>query len=115
MISNQILQSTLDGLKKITRVDMCVVDTEGVMLASTFGEEVDFRDVVVSFENSPAESQVISNYQFFKVLDEGHLEYVLIASGNSDDVYTTGKLTAFQLQCLLIAYKERFDKDNFIK
>ena len=101
MISNQILQSTLDGLKKITRVDMCVVDTEGVMLASTFGEEVDFRDVVVSFENSPAESQVISNYQFFKVLDEGHLEYVLIASGNSDDVYTTGKLTAFQLQCLL--------------
>ena len=115
MISNQILQSTLDGLKQITRVDMCVVDTEGVMLASTFGEEVDFRDVVVSFENSPAESQVISNYQFFKVLDEGHLEYVLIASGNSDDVYTTGKLTAFQLQCLLVAYKERFDKDNFIK
>ena len=36
MISNQILQSTLDGLKQITRVDMCVVDTEGVMLASTF-------------------------------------------------------------------------------
>ena len=49
------------------------------------------------------------------MLDEGHLEYVLIASGNSDDVYTTGKLTAFQLQCLLVAYKERFDKDNFIK
>ena len=80
MISNQILQSTLDGLKQITRVDMCVVDTEGVMLASTFDGKADFRDAVVSFENSPAESQVISNYQFFKVLDEGHLEYVLIAS-----------------------------------
>lgn len=26
-----------------------------------------------------------------------------------------GKIAAFQLQNLLIAYKERFDKDNFIK
>ncbi len=115
MISNQVLQSTLDGLKQISRVDMCVVDTEGIVLASTFSESVDFRDSVIAFENSPAESQVISNYQFFKVLDDSHLEYVLIASGNTDDVYMAGKMTAFQLQCLLVAYKERFDKDNFIK
>ena len=26
-----------------------------------------------------------------------------------------GKIAAFQIQNLLIAYKERFDKDNFIK
>lgn len=115
MISNQVLQSTLDGLKQISRVDMCVVDTDGNVLASTFAENADFRDSVISFENSPAESQVISNFQFFKVLDESHLEYVLIAGGNSDDVYMTGKMAAFQLQCLLVAYKERFDKDNFIK
>ncbi len=26
-----------------------------------------------------------------------------------------GKMVAFQIQSLLVAYKERFDKDNFIK
>ena len=26
-----------------------------------------------------------------------------------------GKMAAFQLQNLMVAYKERFDKDNFIK
>ena len=26
-----------------------------------------------------------------------------------------GKIAAFQIQSLLVAYKERFDKDNFIK
>ena len=31
------------------------------------------------------------------------------------DVYMVGKMAAFQVQNLLIAYKERFDKDNFIK
>ena len=36
MISNQILQTTLDGLKGITRVDLGICDTEGKVLASTF-------------------------------------------------------------------------------
>ena len=38
MISNQILQSTIDGLKNITRTDLCVCDTEGKLLATTFSE-----------------------------------------------------------------------------
>ena len=29
MISNQILQDTIDGIKAITRIDLCVMDTEG--------------------------------------------------------------------------------------
>ncbi len=29
MISNQILQNTIDGLKGITMVDLCVMDMEG--------------------------------------------------------------------------------------
>ena len=53
--------------------------------------------------------------QFFKVEDDGNLEYIIMARGTSDDVYMVGKLTAFQIQNLLVAYKERFDKDNFIK
>lgn len=32
-----------------------------------------------------------------------------------EDAYTLGKLAAFQIQGLLTAYKERFNKDNFIK
>ena len=30
-------------------------------------------------------------------------------------MYMVGKMAAFQIQNLLVAYKERFDKDNFIK
>mgnify|MGYP002235761897 FL=1 len=52
---------------------------------------------------------------FFKIFEEHQLEYVLLANGGSDDVYMVGKIAAFQIQNLLVAYKERFDKDNFIK
>ena len=115
MISNQVLQSTLEGLKAISRVDLCILDTEGILLAATFEGAANFRDSVLSFVSSPADSQVVSGYQFFKVLDDGQLEYILIANGNSDDVYMIGKMAAFQVQTLIVAYKERFDKDNFIK
>ncbi len=115
MISNQILQNTLDGLKTITRIDLSVVDMEGKTLATTFSQLRDCVKEVKAFVESPAESQVIQNFQFFKVYDEQQLEYVLIANGENDDVYMVGKMAVFQIQSLLVAYKERFDKDNFIK
>ena len=58
---------------------------------------------------------MIRGYHFFKVYDESSLEYVLITYGDKDHVLMAGKMAAFQLQNLLVAYKERFDKDNFIK
>ena len=115
MISNQILQTTLDGLKAITRIDLGICDTEGKVLASTFTDAEESENSILVFVDSPADSQVIQGYQFFKVFDEHQLEYILLARGASDDVYMVGKLAAFQIQNLLVAYKERFDKDNFIK
>ena len=115
MISNQILQTTIDGLKGITRIDLCICDTEGKVLAATFPDAEEYESSILAFVDSPADSQVIHGYQFFKVFDEHQLEYILLAKGSSDDVYMVGKLAAFQIQNLLVAYKERFDKDNFIK
>lgn len=115
MISNQILQSTIEGLKTITRIDICVLDTEGKVLASTIPNAEVYENAVLAFVDSPADSQVLQGFQFFKVFDEHQLEYVLLARGDSDDVYMVGKLAAFQIQNLLVAYKERYDKDNFIK
>ena len=47
MISNQILQTTLDGLKAITRIDLGICDTEGKVLASTFTDAEDSESSVL--------------------------------------------------------------------
>ena len=49
MISNQVLQNTIDGLKGITRIDLCVIDTEGKVLASTFPEADAYTGSVLAF------------------------------------------------------------------
>ena len=115
MISNQILQDTVTGIKSITRVELCVMDTEGKILATTMRGMEESEDEVVKFSESAADSQVIRGFQFFKVYDENELEYVILAKGDAEDVYMIGKMATFQIQNLLVAYKERFDKDNFIK
>lgn len=114
MISNQILQSTIDGLKGIARVDICVMDADGKSVAYT-ADMSDCGRAAAEFAKSPADSQEIQGYQFFKVYDEQQLEYVLVIAGGGEDMYTIGKMSAFQIQNLMVAYKERFDKDNFIK
>lgn len=115
MISNQILQNTIEGLKEIAGVDLCVLDTDGKVLAGTSAEQDNYVNSVIAFVESPADNQVIRGYRFFKIYDEHQLEYILVVDGSNDDVYMIGKIAAFQIKNLLVAYKERFDKDNFIK
>ena len=115
MISNQILQNTIDGLKAIARTDLCVMDTDGKVVATTDDKMEGDRQEVPEFAASPADSQEIQGSQFFKIYDEQQLEYILVVSGTGENLYMAGKMAAFQIQNLLVAYKERFDKDNFIK
>lgn len=116
MISNQILQSTIDGLKNIIRRELSVAEREGKIIATT--EEAKVNTVIDNaaiFIASPAENQLVQGYQYFKVFDNGTAEYIVMIKGEDEEAYRIGKITAFQIQNLLVAYKERYDGDNFIK
>ena len=115
MISSQVLQTAMDELRAITRIDLCVMDLEGKMIAATFSDMDIQEDTVRNFADSMADSQVIQGYHFFKVFDDRTMEYILIARGSSEDVYMIGKVAVSEIQNLIIAYKERFDKNNFIQ
>ena len=115
MISNQTLQGTIDGLKNISKADFSVLDSEGKEVATTLQESRSFRDEAAEFAKSPADSQEIGGCQYFKIFDESFVEYILVSMGEGEDAYLIGKMAAFQIQNLLVAYKERFDKDNFVK
>jgi carbohydrate diacid regulator len=116
MISNQILQNTIDGIKNISRVDLSILDTDGKVLVSTMSDPGDFdQKEAIAFSQSQADASAIGDCQYFKVFEERQLEYVLMIKGGSPDNFLVGRMAVFQIQGLLIAYKERFDKDNFIK
>ena len=117
MLSNQILQNTIKGLCDITKKEIRVVERDGRVIA---GEQYimsgfDLSQAAEAFIYSQAETQTMQGYQFFKVFDNGIAEYVVIMRGDDEETYQIGRIVAFQIQSLLVAYKERFDRDNFIK
>lgn len=115
MISSQVLQNAIDELRSITRIDLCVFDPEGRTVVSTFNGEDISTDMVRLFNDSAADSQVIQGYHFFKIFDDQVVEYILVARGSSEDTYMIGKVAVSEIQNLIVAYKERFDKNNFIQ
>lgn len=113
MLSNLVLQDTINGIKNITKCELAIVGLDGKVIASTDENTAVNKNDIVSFVNSSADSQEIKNQHFYKVYDDYQVEYVVIVAGS--DSAAIGKLAAFQIENLLVAYKEHFDKDNFIK
>ena len=115
MITSQIIQSSIDELRLITKVDLAVYDLQGVQIASTMDNcelSDEFRE---SFAVSPADSQVIGPHHLLKIWVEEELQYVLVARGLSDDVYMVGRIAVSQIKNLVIAYKERYDRNGFFQ
>ena len=115
MISNQILQETISGMKEVTGIDLCILDLSGRIVVTTMEITDALAQHAEEFADSMAESQVIDGFQYFKIFDDQRLEYILLATGMSENAYTVGKLAVMQIQNLLTAYKERLDKENFVK
>lgn len=115
MISNQVIQGSIDELKAITKIDFGVFDLNGNCVASTFETADEEKGLVVNFAASPADSQVIGPHHLLKVVDEEEVNYILDARGLGDDAYMMGRVAVCQLQNLMVAYKERFDRNNFFQ
>ena len=115
MVSNQVLQNTIDGIKEITRLEICIMDADGREVVSTAPVFEDASRAIPDFAGSPADSQSAGPFQFFKVMEDQQLGYVLVVYGDTDNTLLVGRMAAFQLHGLMAAFKERYDKDSFMK
>lgn len=115
MISSQVVRSSIEELKTISKIDLGVWDLEGKAVAVTFESDEITPALIAGFAESPADSQVIGEHHLMKVLDEDETLFVLDAVGGSEDAYMIGRIAVSQLQHLIAAYKERYDRNNFFQ
>lgn len=115
MVSNHKIQTALDEIKEISRIDLAIYSEKGKMVAATFEPEVDMEEAVTSFAVSMAESQMLAGCHFFKVIVDGEVEYILLTKSSAEDAYMVGKLAVCQIRNLAAAYMEQFDRNNFMQ
>lgn len=115
VITNQVIKISIEELRAITKVDLCVFDLDGSVVASTF-KNLDVKpDIIVKFSDSQADSQVIGTDHLLKISDDKESAYILLARGASDDTYMVAKIAVSQIQHLIAAYKEKLDRNNFFQ
>ena len=114
MISNLVLQNTIEGLSNIANAEFIVYNVDGRVLAETSKESYFTEEEILDFMDRPEDNFEVQGVILFKIYDELQVEYLLAVSA-AHGAATIGQMAVFQLQSLIVAYKERYDKDSFIK
>ena len=114
MITNQVIRKCIEDIHDCTGADISVYEVSGMPAASTSEKQDIDPESIRGFYLSQADSQVMGEHQIFRIMDEDETLFILVVKG-SDDPATIGKITAMNLESLVRAYKERFDRNSFFQ
>ena len=106
MVSSQIIRGCLEQLRTITRIEFCVQDVAGNVVAQTEGASSPDKSMAAGFAQSAADSQIIGNSYYLKVMDDDELQFVLTAQGTAEHTFMVAKIAASE---------EKFDRNNFFQ
>ena len=115
MIPTQILKNCLEELKTITKVDFGIMDLSGEVIAMTTGAKETDKAFITSFATSPVDSQIIGNCYLMKREEDGEASYVMAATGESENTLMVTRIAVSEVQNLLAAYREKYDRNNFFQ
>ena len=115
MVSNQILQNTLEETAQITGAGASLFDSLGKQIAKSANCREVPDERVRAFLKSDLKELKESNFCFGVTVDEADTSYVVVTDLGTPNAEMTLHLLTRQIDSLVQAYKERLDKDNFIK
>ena len=115
MISSQVIRECIEKLHAITRIEFSVQDTAGAAVAATPGMEPPDREVVQGFAGSPADSQIMGSRYLLKVMEGETIRFILTAMGGQEHAFMIGKVAVSELEQLIAAYQERYDRNGFFQ
>ena len=115
MVSSQIIKGCLEQLRTITKIEFCVQDTSGKVIAQTEGADTPEGALTTGFAQSAADSQIVGNSYFLKVMDDEELQFILTAQGSGEYTFMVARIAVSEVENLIVAYKEKLDRSNFFQ
>ncbi|MDD3140857.1 MAG: helix-turn-helix domain-containing protein [Lachnospiraceae bacterium] len=117
MLANQVLQKTINEMKSITSAEVSIWSMHGKCLGSTYEVSVAENNRISDYINiaEDVDSQKDGNTAMFTIQEDRIPSYILVLIGLQRDCDIIGKLCVSQIENLIVAYKERLDKNHFIQ
>ena len=115
MLSNQVLQKTINDISKIIEVDCSIWSVDSICLATTGtirpGIEKGVRELLRDLGNR--EEKLNKRTLYFLIQDDFEPVYVLAIHEEVENGKMLGRLCVKQLEALIQVYKTRVDKNQF--
>ena len=121
LLSNQILQRTINEIGDIIECNCSIWNTDGVMLAAVGKEKPAVKKAVLSFlqdleVTGVSEEYLDECYGLFPVYDDDELTYIFVIEHYEEiDPHISGRLSVCQLESLLRSGSERLDRNRFVQ
>lgn len=114
MISNQIISNCIEEAKSISKLEFLVADSFGTTLAKTADFENVNKGVILAFGESGAESQEAAGCIYLRIPDDNDAYYILIST-MGEGSYVSARLLAMQIKNLIVAYRDKVDRNSFFQ
>lgn len=115
MLSNQLLHRAVQDVKRIGNVECAVWDKKGVCLVMTSEKMTAWESAAAEFGQEEVDELVREGVSFYLIREDDEPVYVLGVEGEGTEAILAGRFGASQISNLLIAYKDRMDKNRFIQ
>lgn len=117
MLSNQVLQKTINDISEITGARCSVWSMEGRCLVMTDSQNRGLEEKVLQFlaDAEEMEEWIMPDEAMFLVREEMEPAYILVLQDAYTDLKLAGRLGVSQIRSLIHAYKERVDKNHFFQ
>ncbi len=115
MVSNQVLQSTIEGIKSISgyELGLAAPGEEGTLFtAPVFREAWAYLDTFRAIRQTEAQKD---GFLLFKIYAGSSMEYILALKGTGEKATMVGRMAAFQIQTLMGSGRDTYDRDSFMK
>ena len=115
VLSNQLLHRAVQDVKRIGNVECAVWDKKGVCLVMTSEKMTAWESAAAEFGQEEVDELVREGVSFYLIREDDEPVYVLGVEGEGTEAILAGRFGASQISNLLIAYKDRMDKNRFIQ
>lgn len=116
MLSNQLLHRTVQDIRNIAGFECAVWDARGICLVMTSEKMSALEKKVKGFcTGEKGSRQIDEQGGLFLICDEEEAVYVLGLLGAGPQLELAGAMGTSQLENLILASKERMDKNRFVQ
>lgn len=115
MVSNQVLQSTIEGIKSISgyELGLAAPGEDGTLFtAPVFRDAWAYLDTFRAVRQTEAQKD---GFLLFKIYAGSSMEYILALKGTGEKATMVGRMAAFQIQTLMGSGRDSYDRDSFMK